>query len=151
MNAMNTKQRLESDLKDAMRTKDDLRKRTLRMALSSIQLAEVDKGGELDDQAVIAAVQKEIKSRHETIEDAERAGRLDMIENAKAEITVLETYLPQPFSEDELEQLACQAIAEAGASSPKEMGQVMKILLPRLQGRATGSEASQAVRKLLGA
>ncbi|MGW8251735.1 MAG: GatB/YqeY domain-containing protein [Anaerolineales bacterium] len=146
---MDIKQQLESDMKDAMRAKDELRKRTLRMALSAIRFAEIEKGGSLDDQAIYTLLQKEIKSRHESISDAERAGRADLVEEFRAEIDVLEAYLPKPFTEQELEQLARRAIQEAGATSPKEMGQVMKILMPQLQGRATGSEASQVVRSLL--
>jgi uncharacterized protein len=151
MNIMNIKQQLENDVKEAMRAKDELRKRALRSALSSIRLAEIEKGSPLDDSALMAVLQKEIKSRQETIADAERAGRADMVAEAQAEISVLENYLPKPFTTEEMENLASLAIQEAGATSPKEMGQVMKILMPQLQGRATGNEASQIVRKLLGA
>ena len=122
---MDTKLRLENDLKDAMRAGDSLRKNTLRLALSSIRLAEIDRGAKLDESAVIAILQKEIKSRNESIEDARRAGR------------------------PELEAQARQVIAEVGATSVREMGQVMKALLPRLAGRATGYQVSQVVRKLL--
>lgn len=146
---MSIKQQLENDLKEAMRNKDELRKRTLRLTLTDIRLAEVDKGGALDDPALMALFQKEIKSRHDSIADAERAGRPDLIEEVRAEISLLEAYLPQQLSTQELEELARQAIAEAGATSPKEMGLVMKLLVPRLQGRASGNEASQVVRKLL--
>ncbi len=148
---MNIKTQLENDLKDAMRARDEMRKRTLRMALAAIKLAEIDKGGPLDEQGLISALQKEIKAKKETIADAERAGRSDLIAESQAEIPILEGYLPRPFSVQELESLARGAIAEAGATSPQQMGQVMKILVPRLEGRATGNEASQVVRKLLGA
>ena len=148
---MDTKTRLESSLKDAMRAGNDLRKRTLRMAIAAIRLAEVDKGKPLDEAAVLAILQKEVKSRQETIADAQRAGRPDLESGAREEIGVLEGYLPQPLSPAELEQLARQAVAEVGASSPREMGQVMKALMPKLQGRASGDQASAAVRKLLGA
>ena len=146
---MNLKTQLENDMKDALRAKDELRKRTLRMAISAIKFAEIEKGGALDEQELIGIMQKEVKSRNEAIADAERAKRPDLAQASQAEIGVLEAYLPQPFSQAELEALARQAIQEAGASSPREMGQVMKLLVPRLQGRATGGEASQAVRKLL--
>lgn len=149
MTPMDIRQKLEGDMKDAMRAKDELRKRTLRMALSSIRLADIEKGAELDEQAILALLQKEIKSRQESIADAERAGRPDLVDESQAEISVLEAYLPEQFSEKELEALARQAIAQAGATSQKEMGQVMKILIPQLKGRATGSEASQIVRRLL--
>jgi uncharacterized protein len=146
---MDKKTEIENALKDAMRAGDDLRKRTLRMVIAAIRNAEVDKGAALDDAAVIAILQKEIKSRLESIEDARRAHRPDLEASSQAEIEVLKGFLPQPLSADELDVMAGQAIAECGASSIREMGQVMKVLVPRLQGRATGDQASQAVRKLL--
>jgi uncharacterized protein YqeY len=150
MNAMNTKTKLENALKDAMRANDEVRKRTLRMALSSMKLAEIEKGDAVDEASLLVILQKEIKSRHESITDAERAGRQDLIGAAQAEIAILEEYLPKPFSMSELEELAKQAISETGATSMREMGQVMKVLMPRLQGRATGDQASQEIRKILG-
>lgn len=146
---MNTKQQLENALKDAMRAGDDVRKSTLRLALSSIRLAEIDRGGELEESAVLAILQKEIKMRQESIADAQRAGRPDLEQAVEKEIAVLEIFLPAQLSPDELNELARQAIAEAGATSVRDMGQVMKLLMPRLQGRAAGDQASQAVRKLL--
>lgn len=147
---MDTKAKLENDLKDALRAGDDLRKRTLRMALSAIRLAEVEKGGPLDENAVLGILQKEVKSHQESIEDARRAGRPDLEQAALAEIDVLDQYLPRQLTPEELEGLARQAIAEVGATSPSDMGKVMKILMPRLQGRATGDQASQVVRMLVG-
>jgi uncharacterized protein YqeY len=147
---MELKTRLESDLKNAMRTKDELGKRTLRLALTNIRLAEVEKGHVLDEAALIGLLQKEIKSRSESIADAERARRQDLIPDLMAEAQFLQSYLPQALSAEELESMARQAILEAGASGPAQMGAVMKILIPRLQGRASGNEASQAVRRLLG-
>ena len=149
MGAMSTKTELQNDLKKAMKANDVLHKRTLRMALASIQLAEIEKRGELDENAVLAILQKEVKARGEAFEEARQANRPDLEAEAVAEIEVLEKYLPQPMTEVELEDLAQQAIDEVGAASPREMGQVMKVLMPRLQGRATGQEASQVVSKLL--
>jgi len=146
---MSLKSKLEDDMKDALRHKDDLRKNTLRLALSAIRLAEIDKVSPLDEAGVIAVLQKEVKSRHETIADAEKANRSDLIELAQKEITILESYLPKAFTPEELEAVARQAIADSGANSPAQMGQVMKILMPRVQGKATGEQASQMVRKLL--
>ncbi len=150
MNAMDTKAKLENDLKDAMRAGDALRKRTLRMALSAIRLAEVEKGGPLDENAVLAIIQKEVKSHQESIEDAQRAGRSDLEQAALAEIEILDPYLPRQLTPEELEALARQVISEVGATTPGDMGKVMKNLMPRLQGRATGDQASQMVRKLVG-
>ena len=146
---MGIKATLENDLKDAMRSGDALRKSTLRMALASIRLAEVDKGGPLDENALLGILHKEIKSRQESIDDARRANRKDLEETSLAEMSILQAYLPQAFSPQELEDLAKQAIAEVGATSLREMGQVMKVLVPRLEGRATGDQSSQVVRKLL--
>jgi uncharacterized protein YqeY len=147
---MDTKKKLEDALKDAMRSHDELRKRTVRMALSAIHLTEIDQGKDLDENMVLGVLQKEVKSRLESIADAQRANRTDLVEVNQAELALLEQFLPQPFSQAELEAIAKQAIAESGATSLKEMGQVMKLLIPRLSGRATGDQASQVVRQLLG-
>lgn len=146
---MSVKEQLQKALTQAMRRQDTLRKRVLRLALSAIKLAEVEKGRPLTDTEAWAVLQKEVKARHETIEGAEQAGRQDLIDEARAEITVLEEFLPTPLTPEELEALAREVIAEVGAASPKDMGKVMKPLLAKVQGRASGSEVSQVVRRLL--
>lgn len=146
---MDLKTTLQSDLKDAMRHGEETRKSTLRMVLTAIKLAEVEKDAHMDEGSYLAVIQKEIKSRREAIADAEKANRPDLIAQAEAEIKVLQNYLPAAFTAEELESMAKAAISEAGATTMREMGQVMKILLPRLQGRATGEQASQVVRRLL--
>ncbi len=146
---MSTKAQLEEALKAAMRASDDLRKRTVRMALSAIRLAEVEKGEALDENAVQAILQKEVKHRQEAIAEAQRAHRPDLEAASRDEISVLEDFMPKQLSPEELDVLAQAAVTEVGATSIKEMGQVMKVLIPRLQGRASGDQASQTVRKLL--
>jgi uncharacterized protein YqeY len=146
---MDLKSTLQSDLHDAMRHGEEIRKSTLRMALSAIKLAEVEKSAHLEGAEFLAIIQKEIKSRREAISDAERANRPELITQAEQEIKILQAYLPSALSEEELERMAKAAISEVGATSIREMGQVMKILIPRLEGRATGDQASQVVRKLL--
>jgi uncharacterized protein len=146
---MDTRTKLDNALKDAMRAGDDLRKRTLRMTLAAIRQQEIDKGITLDEAAVQTTLQKEIKTRNESIADAQKAHRPDLEAETRAEIEVLQDFLPKQLSSQELDELAKQAVTETGATSLKEMGQVMKVLLPRLQGRASGDQASQAVRKLL--
>ncbi len=146
---MDLKSNLQSDLKDAMRHGDETRKSTLRMALTAIKLAEVEKNTHLDEAAYLAVIQKEIKARRETIADAERAHRPDLIPSAEQEIKILQCYLPAALSADELDALVKAAIAEVGATSIREMGQVMKVIVPQLQGRATNDQASQIVRRLL--
>jgi len=149
MKPMETQKRIENDFKIALKSKDEVAKRTLRMVLTSIKLAEVDKGGELSEEEIIAILQKEIKSLRESISDAEKAGREDLIAQTEPEIQVLEKYTPQQLNEDELNKLAVEAIAEVGANSPNDMGKVMKVLMPKIQGRAEGAKVSAAVRSLL--
>jgi uncharacterized protein YqeY len=147
---MTTKADLELALKDALRAGDNLRKSTIRMVIAAIKLAEAEKkGAVIDENTVHALIQKEIKARREAIADAEKLDRRDLIAAAEAEIGALESFLPKQLTPTELEALAREAIAEVGATSPKEMGQVMKVLVPRLQGRAAGNQASQLVQKLL--
>jgi len=146
---MVTKQALEQELHQAMRSGDNLRKRTLRMALSSIKLAEVEARGPLDAAALEAVLRKEIKTRQESISDAETAGRSDLAEQAHAELRLLEGYLPPPLGLADLEQLARQAIAETGAADASQFGAVMKVLMPRVQGRADGKRVAEVVRSLL--
>lgn len=146
---MELKLKLENDLKDAMRSGDEVRKNSIRMVIAAIKLAQVEKGGQLDDPTILSLVQKEIKSRKESIADAEKANRPDLIAAAKAEIAVLEVYLPAQMSTDELSALVTSAIAETGASLPSDMGKVMKVIMPKVQGRAPNDQVSLLVRQML--
>lgn len=146
---MELKLKLENDLKDAMRSGDDVKKSSIRMVIASMKLAQVEKGGPLEDQAIVGLIQKEIKSRKESIADAEKANRQDLITAANAEISALEVYLPAQMSNEELTSLAQYAITESGASLPNEMGKVMKLLMPKIQGRAPNDQISLIVRQLL--
>ena len=132
-----------------MRANDTLKKRTIRMALAAIKNLEIDQRADIDEPTALAILQKEVKSRYETIEGAEKAGRHDLIADAQAEIAILESYLPKPFTTEELKTIVSEAIAEAGATSPREMGVVMKILMPKVKGKADGKEVSQLVNQLL--
>ena len=149
MKSMDTKEKLQEALKQAMRAGDDTQKATLRMTLAAIRNAEIERRGDLDEADMLAILQKEVKSRQETAEEARQAGREDLARQAEQEIAVLDQYLPQPLSHAELESMAREVIQEVGASSPREMGQVMKVLIPRVRGRADGSQVSQIVRQLL--
>jgi uncharacterized protein YqeY len=146
---MDIKTQLNESMKDAMRSGDTVRKNTTRLALAAIKQAEVDKQTTLDDLAVIALLQKEIKNRKEALEEARRANRDDLIKDNQAEIAVLETFLPAAMSADELREIVKAAIAETGASAPSDMGQVMKVALEKVAGRAPGGEVSAVVRELL--
>ena len=149
MKPMETQKRIETDFKTALKAKDEVGKRTLRMVLASIKLVEVENGRALYEEEVIAILQKEIKSLGESITDAEKAGRDDLIAEIEPEIHILEQYTPRALNDDEITEMAREAITEVGASSPQEMGKVMKVLMPRVQGRAEGSKVSSSVRTLL--
>lgn len=146
---MPTKSDLEDQLHQAMRSGDDLRRRTLRMVLSAVKLAEVERKGELDESDIMKILQREAKSREETISDAKTAGRQDLVDSSSAELELLRTYLPEPLTDAELQALAEQAIAQTGASGPGDMGQVMGVLMPQVGTRADGKRVSQAVQRLL--
>jgi uncharacterized protein YqeY len=145
---MNLKQQLEKDLLESMRQKDELKKRVIRLTLSSIKLIEVEKGP-LDNLGLIAVLQKEIANRQETIKDAEKANRQDLIKLNQEEIEFLKTYLPEELSDDKLKEIILAAIQETNAVSTQDMGKVMKIVLPNVAGRAPNSRVSQLVRELL--
>ncbi|HOG76660.1 MAG TPA: GatB/YqeY domain-containing protein [Anaerolineaceae bacterium] len=146
---MDNNQRLKEDLQRAIKSQDTLRKRVLRLLISTIQLAEVSKGSPLSDLEFLAVVQKEIKTKLDTIADAEKAGRAEMAAESRMEIKELEAYLPKQLTETELISLAEQTIREVGAASPKDMGQVLKVLIPKLAGRATNQDASRVVKNCL--
>ena len=146
---MSIKDQLNESMKDAMKSGDEVRKRTVRMALAAVKQIEVDKRTELDDAAVMSLLQKEIKNRRESLEEAKKANRPDLIQANEAEIDVLQTFLPQAMPAEELRALVQAAIAETGAASPADMGKVMKTLMPRVAGRAPNDRVSATVRELL--
>ena len=146
---MDTKEKLELALKEAMKTGDEVRKRTIRMVLAAIRQVEIDRQVKLDETAMLSIIQKEIKTRKEAVDEARRAGRPDIVTDTEAEIAVLQAYLPLAMNADELKSLAETAIAEVGATSPTDMGKVMKLLIPRVAGRASGDQVSTTVRQLL--
>ncbi len=146
---MSIKTQLNDSMKDAMKSGDEVRKRTVRMALAAIKQVEVDKRVELDDAAAMNILQKEIKNRRESLEEAKKANRSDLIEANQAEIKVLEVFLPKAMPAEELRALAQAAITETGASSPADMGKVMKIVMAKVAGRAPNDMVSATVRELL--
>ena len=146
---MDMKTELNTAVKEAMKSGDEVRKRTLRMTLAAIKQIEVDRRISIDDAAVLSILQKEIKLRKEALEEAKKAGRDDLAADAQAEIDVLMAFLPKAPSPEELLALVQAAIAETGAVGPADMGKVMKVLLPRLAGRAPGDQVSALVRELL--
>ncbi len=146
---MDLKSQLNESMKSAMKARDEIRLRTVRMALANIKQAEVDKQTTMDDAAVTALLQKEIKNRREALDEARKANRADLISDNEAEIKVIESFLPKAMPEEELRALARAAITEIGAAAPTDMGKVMKALMPKVAGRAAGDQVSGVVKELL--
>jgi hypothetical protein len=146
---MTLKERINDDMKTAMRSKDSAKLSAIRMLLAAIKQKEVDERVAADDAAVLAIVEKLIKQRKDSIEQFERAGRTDLVDKERAELGLLQAYLPQQMSDAELAAAVAAAIAEAGASGPQAMGKVMAVLKPRIAGRADMGKASALVKQRL--
>ncbi len=146
---MSLKQRLQEDLKEALRSHDKRRKSVIRMALAAITNAEVEHGGILDDAEVSAVLQREVRRRMETITELWQANRPDLLDAEEAELAILEQYLPRLMSREEIAKEARQVILEIGATGVGQLGAVMRQLMPKLKGRADGSMVNQVVRELL--
>lgn len=147
---MSLKDRIQDDLKQAMREKNQTRIDTLRLLTAAIKQREVDERITLDDTQVLAAVDKLIKKSRESIDQYEKGGRADLVAKEQADVAIWQVYLPQQLSAVEIDQLIGEAIAATGAATVKEMGKVMGLLKPKLQGRADVSQVSAQVRTRLG-
>ena len=144
------KARLTDAMKDAMRAKDSARLGVLRMALAALKQIEVDERVELDDARVLAVLEKLIKQRRESVAAYQGAGREDLAATERAEIAVLEEFLPARLTDGELDALIEAAVAEAGATTARDMGKVMNLLRPQITGRADGADVSKRVKARLG-
>jgi uncharacterized protein YqeY len=146
------KTRLHADLNTAMKARDELTLATLRMVLTAVTTEEVagKTARELSDDEVLKVIAREAKKRREAAEAFDAANRPELAERERAEGVVLDTYLPAQLADDELEALVRDAIAEAGASGPQQMGAVMKLVQPKIAGRADGKRISDEVRRQLG-
>lgn len=133
---MSIKTQLNDDIKHAMRAKDRESLTTLRLISSAVKQVEVDERIDVDDERLLVILNKLAKQRHESIAQFKQAGRSDLVEKEQAELDIIARYLPEPFTESEINQFIEQAIAETHASSLRDMGQLMAYLKPRLQGRA---------------
>ena len=148
---MNLKERIISDLTEAMKAKDTDRVSTLRMVKANLMNRQIEKGGELTDDEVSKALQSLVKQRRDSIEQYEKAGRSELADKEAAEISHIEVYLPQAASPEEIEQAVAEAVVETGASTMKEMGVVMKAAMAKLQGKtADGRLVSESVKAKLG-
>ncbi len=144
-----TKQRINEDVKAAMRSKDKDRLGVLRLITAAFKQKEVDERIELDDAMVLAIMGKMTKQIRDSIQQFEQAGRDDLVEKEKFELEIIQEYLPAQLTEDEIKQLIAESITESGAESVKDMGMVMGVLKPRLQGRADMRQVSGLVKQQL--
>jgi uncharacterized protein YqeY len=143
-------ERIQSELSDAMRARDEVRKSTLRMLKAAITNAQIEARKALDDEAVIVVIQKQVKQRRESIIEFEKGGRKDLVEKEAGELAILEKYLPEQASRDEIEAAAKKVIAETGATTQRDLGKVMPVLTKQFAGRADGRAINEVVRALLG-
>jgi len=143
------KDRIREDMKDAMKKREENRLRALRLLMSAIKNFEIAEGREAVDEDVQSIVLKEMKKRQEAIEAYEKAGRDDLAQQERKELEVLSAYAPRMMSEDEIRAEALKAIGETGASSPRDVGKVMRLLMPRRKGRADGKVVNRIVLELL--
>lgn len=140
---------LNQDMKTAMKAKDRESLTTIRMIKSSIQNEEIAKGRDLDADEELTILAREKKQRLESLEEFKKADRTDLVEKLKAEIKVVDNYLPEQLSDDEVRELVQETIDEVGAESMKDMGSVMSAVMPKVQGRADGGQINGLVRELL--
>jgi uncharacterized protein len=149
---MPLRDQVNADLTAAMKAKDTGRLSALRMLKAAIMNKDVEKGRDLEDAEVLQVVASLVKQRRDSIEQFSKAGRTDLVEKETGEITVLEHYLPPAATADEIEAAVKAAIVETGAASPKDMGKVMKAVMPKLAGKnADGKAVNEIVRRTLGA
>jgi len=146
---MNIKEQLMVDLKEAMKQKQKLRKSVITMLKAAIKQVEIDQRVELTNDQVIDIVATQVKQKRSVIEEFLKGGREDLAEEAKEEIAVLEKYLPEQLTVDELKVIISEVIAETGASTMKDMGKVMGMVNPKVKGRADGKTVSQIVKDFL--
>ncbi len=147
---MSLKDQIINDMTAAMKAQDAVRTSTLRMVKAAIMNREKDGGGAITDEDVLKLLRSQVKQRRDSVEQYQKAGRPELADKEIAEIAVIETYLPQAASEAEIEQAVSDAIAETGASSMKDMGAVMKAVMPKLAGKnADGRAVSDTVKKKL--
>jgi uncharacterized protein YqeY len=140
---------MQDALKQAMINKDTTRRDVLRMTISAFKQVEIDERRELSPEDAVTILQREIKKRRDSIDEARKAGRDDIVAAEEAELQMLEGFLPQQLTRDEIAALVREAITQTGASSAKEMGKVMGILMPKVKGKADGKLVNEVVRDLL--
>jgi uncharacterized protein len=146
---MSLREHLEADMKDAMKARDNERRDAVRYVLSAVKNAEIEKRGELSEQEEIALLRTQVKQRQDSIEQFRKGGRDDLADREASQVNLLETYLPQQMTDEELEEFVRSGIAETGAQGPKDLGKVMGLLSKTADGRVDGRRLSSAVRDAL--
>jgi hypothetical protein len=146
---MSLKETLANDLKTAMKEKDTIRKNTVQMVRAAILQVEKDQKIVLDDADVIDVVARELKRRKDSLPDFIRSGRQDLVDNINWEIEVLSQYMPEQMPDNELEELVRSTINEVGATTIRDIGKVMKVILPKVKGKADGSKVNSLIRRIL--
>jgi uncharacterized protein len=147
---MSLSERLNEDMKQSMRNQDKFKLSVIRMVRSAIKNVEIDLKRTLDDNEVLDILSREVKQRRDSLQEFEKAGRNDLVDNLKQEIEIIADYMPQQLTEEEISVIVQQTIQETGASSKADMGKVMTALMPKVKGRADGKLVNQAVQKFLG-
>ncbi len=142
-------EKLNEDMKAAMKAKDKFKLSVLRMIRSEIKNEEINKKGQLDDEEIIEVLSRELKKRREALEEYKKAGREDIVQDLDKEINILLSYMPEQLDEAEIERLAKEAVEETGAETKKDIGKVMGVLMPRLKGKADGKLVNKIVQKYL--
>ena len=148
---MSLKDTFQDELKDALRSGDKTRLSTVRLVLSAIQYAEIDKGGSLDDSDILGIISKEARRRQESIDAFKQGNRADLVAQESAELAILRKYLPQQISREEIIVAARQVIAEVGAQGPQDKSKVMPRIIAQLKGKAEGKDINAVVTELLAA
>ncbi|WP_212772762.1 GatB/YqeY domain-containing protein [Polycladomyces abyssicola] len=146
---MSLLERLNQDMKTAMKNKEKTKLSVIRMLRSEIKNEEIQRQHTLSDEEVIEVLMRELKKRKDALQQFEEAGRDDLVQQLREEITVIEPYLPEQLSEEELRELVREVVQEIGASSKADMGKVMKAIMPRVKGRADGKLVNRLVQEVL--
>lgn len=146
---MSLQEKLQEDLKAAMKSKDSRRLSVIRLAKAAIKNTEIAKKKELGDDEVLEVLNREVKQRRDAIPEFQKGNRPDLVENLEAEIAILMEYLPQQMSEEEIRQAVKEVVAAVGAKDARDMGKVMGALMPKVRGKADGRLVNQVVKELL--
>ncbi len=147
---MTLKERLKADLVQAMKARDEIRVSTIRLLISAIKNKEIDERGELNDEGVLGVLSSAVKQRRDSIEQYGKGGRADLADKERAEMAIIQTYMPSQLGRDEIAALVREAVLETGAAGAGDMGKVMKALMPKVKGRADGRLVSEVVKEVLG-